>query len=291
MKKICIILVTLCFITGMANCQLNIIDSSRVKLWYIVTETAHHPIGSPHKFETNILKFGDKTMLDNLTFTSVLMTNDSSLTSWNTIGYIREINRKVYYRPVSRDSAFIIYDFSLGLSSKIYISNPFFSADYYETYTVSKIDSIYIGSEKRKRMYFNEDYDEGWIEGIGSIRGLIYSGVYLIGTRFELSCYSENGNVIYKNPKYENCYCTTTDIVAVSEPNNYIYSTNGVVYLKGRSESFFQLFDLLGVRILERKIDSNDINIDVTMLKSGFYLYHIKTHNSSVIGQLIINKM
>lgn len=288
MKKLCIILVAVCFFTGKANCQLNIIDSSRVKLWYIVTETAPHPLGSPHLFETNVLKLGEVTVLDNLTYTTVLMTNDSALTSWSTIGYLREVDRKVYYRPVSRDSASILYDFNLGLSSKINISNPIFSPDYYETYTVSKIDSVYISSDKRKKIYFNEDDMEGWIEGIGSIRGLIYSGVFFINSRLELSCYSENGNVIYKNPKYENCYCSTTDIETVSDPNNDMYSTDGIIYLKGRSKSVFQLFELSGMRIMERKIDSNDINIDVTMLKSGLYLFHIKTNNSNVRGKLII---
>lgn len=286
MKKLISILFAFCIFTGIAYSQLNIIDNSREKLWYIVSGSICSPLETCNP-ETSVIKFGNEVIINGLTYTTVLKSTDSVLTSFKTISYIRESDRKVYYRPLSRDSDYILYDFNLGLSSKIYLTNTLYIRDYTLEYTVYRIDSIIIGSEKRKRMFLSGYHNEIWIEGIGSLDGLVFSGMGMDGSFHDLSCFSENGNVIYKNPEYENCFCTT-DLEAIKEIDGNIYSSNGIVRIKGMTKGIFQLFDLSGLQILNREIENNNVNIDISMLKSGVYLYNIKLQNSNKGGKLII---
>jgi hypothetical protein len=289
MRKIFLILFALCTFTGRAYCQLNIIDNSREKLWYIISGTICGPIDTC-KLETTVIKLANEAVINGLTYTPVLSSSDSAFTLWDTTGYLREVDRKVFYRPVSRDSDYLLYDFSLGLSSKIYLTNTFSRYDHSFEYTVSCIDSVFVGSEKRKRMFLSGFDNEIWIEGLGSFKGLIYSGLAIDGGFKELSCFSENGNIVYKNPKYGNCFCTT-DIEPTKEIDSDIYSANGIVSLRGINDAIFQLYDLSGLQILNRKIESNNVNLDVSMLKNGVYLYNIKHHDSNTGGKLIIKDL
>jgi len=289
MKNLYLILVTLFSLTGNTYCQLNIIDNDREKLWYIISGAFCYPIDTCY-METEVLKLGEKVIKNELTYTSVLKTSDSTLTTWDKIGYLREIDRKVYYRPVSKDSDYLLYDFNLGLSSEIYIINPLYGEESIRL-TVNRIDSVYFGTEKRKRMFFSEDKKEIWIEGIGSLKGLIYSGILIDGGFKEISCFLENGNVIYKNPKYEGCFCIR-DIDKISEIDNDLFlypnPVNGIVCLRGMINVIFQLFDLSGLQIMKCEIKNNNFNIDVSMLQSGVFLYNIKYHNTNMGGKLII---
>lgn len=287
MKKTILILFAFFFYTGITYSQLNIIDNSREKLWHIVSGSICSPLETCNP-ETSVIKFGNEVIINGLTYTAVLKSIDSVFASLDTIGYLKEFDRKVYYRPISRDSDYILYDFNLGLSSKIYLTNTLSGKDHSFEYTVYRIDSVFIGSEKRKRMFITGFHNEIWIEGLGSLDGLIFSGMGMDGRFNDLSCFSENGNVIYKNPKYENCFCST-DIEAIKEIDGYIYSSNGIVNIKGMVNAIFQLFDLSGLQILNREIENNNVNINVSMLKSGVYLYNIKLQNSNKGGKLIIN--
>ena len=45
------------------------------------------------------------------------------------------------------------------------------------------------------------------IENIGSLRGILYPAVYgAMGAYHELLCYSQNGELIYQNPRRSRCY-------------------------------------------------------------------------------------
>jgi hypothetical protein len=267
-------------ITVDCYCQTNILDSSKEKLWYRVRTTGICP-PFDYKYATTVLKIGASVIKNNKSYMSLLSTNDSNFSLWDTIGFLRESNHQVYYLPILKDSDYILYDFNLSMSSIInltidYSPNP-------EPFKVNKIDSVIIGGVTRKRISFGSSLV--WIEGIGSLQGLIYDKVGVSGARYELSCYSEDGNIIYHNPTYSDCFCITE--VKSIEQNNNLYSVNGYIYLKDYEESVFELLNLSGVQIMKDHINNSKSVIDISTQTSGVYLYKIISRRKTIIGKLI----
>lgn len=290
MKNIFVLFIIIVTSTYNSFCQLNIIDSNCDKLWYITSGAfCNNPVDTC-LMKTDIFKLGGTIMENEIVYTSVLKSSDSILISWDTIGYIREVNRKVFYKPYSKIYEFLLYDFGLELSSDIYMYNRLYGIDSLK-FTVTKIDTILIGNEKRKRMFLSGDQNEIWIEGLGSLKGLIFSGMFVSGGFTEVSCFSENGNIVYKNPKYENCFCTrneTAKIDLTNEPILYPNPSKGFVIIRDMINAKFQLYDLSGFRIIDRNINTHNFNIDVSKLKSGIYIYNINYLDTNIVGRLIL---
>lgn len=270
----------LIFISVDCFCQTTILDSTKEKFWYRVRTTGFYP---PFDFQyaTSVLKMGAPVIKNNKSYVSLLSTNDSNFSLWDTIGFLRESNHQVYYLPILKDSDYILYDFNLGMSSTIDLTIDYSPTPV--TFIVNKIDSVIIGGVSRKRISFGLSLV--WIEGIGSLQGLLYNRVGVSGARYELSCYSEDGNIIYHNPTYADCFCITT--IRSIEQNNNLYSVNGSIYLTDYEESVFELLNLSGVRIMKQNINNSKSVIDISTQKSGVYLYKIISHRKTIIGKLI----
>lgn len=283
MKNILVLFIFLAAAVSECFSQLNILDSSRDKRWHIVWTYDIWPPGGVKRYETTVLKLGEQVVLKDSTYTKILATKDSLFSSWDTIGYMRESNRQVFYNPISRDSDFLLYDFNIAMSTIIYLADPLYWSGYQNIFAVYEIDSINIGLQKRKRISLS--VSEKWIEGIGSLHGLIYSGLVLFGSKVELSCYSENGVVLYQNPEYSACFCTT-GIENPDSKRGTLTATNGFIRIRNSRDALFQLFDLTGKRLLSRSIGTDDYIIDLSMLKKGVYLY--RTGNPNTSGKVVL---
>lgn len=283
MKNILVLFIFLAAAVSECFSQLNILDSSRDKRWHIVWTYGVWPPWGVKRYETTVLKLGEQVVLKDSTYTKILATKDSLFSSWDTIGYMRESNRQVFYNPISRDSDFLLYDFSIAESTIIALDNPFYKGRHPFQFVVTKIDSLDIGIERRKSILLNGS--ELWIEGVGSLKGLIYSGLVIDGSKVELSCYSENGVVLYQNPEYSACFCTT----GIDNPDSKrgtLTATNGFIRIRNNRDALFQLFDLTGKRLLSRLIGTDDYIIDLSMLKKGVYLYRIGNLNTG--GKVVL---
>ena len=130
------------------------------------------------------------------------------------VGAIREEDRKIYYigqgfLGSDLSDEVLLYDFTARVGDTIdHTENGPFRSIVLET------DSIQIDGEYRKMytvdhgwLYHNPDYI---VEGIGSIKnGLLghISDIPTCGTHYwEHVCFSENGEVRYRNPAYSDCY-------------------------------------------------------------------------------------
>jgi len=289
-KNIFVLFILLVTSTYNLLSQVNILDKDLDKLWYIVSGGFCDYSLDTCFMKTDVFKLGSTLMENEIEYTSVLRSSNPNLILWDTIGYIREVKRKVFYKPSSKKYEFLLYDFGLELSSDIYLHNRLYGIDSLK-FTVTKIDTILIGNEKRKRIFLSGDQDEVWIESIGSLKGLIFSGIFISGGFRELSCFSENGEIVYKNPKYENCLCTTIEdaiIDLTNEPILYPNPSNGAVIIRDMINATFQLFDLSGLRVMNSKIKTHHFNIDVSKLKGGVYIYKINYLDSNVVGKLIL---
>jgi hypothetical protein len=158
--------------------------------------------------------FEGEAIVDDQTYLKVYEATDSLYTNWGLTGYIREdtLTQKVYFHAGWEVGEGLIYNFDIEVGDSVYIDN------YYMDFTdalliCDSIDSVAISSEYRKRYYllpaYGSYYADIWIEGIGSIYGLLFSGVYGAGYAGGFSyllCQSQNDTLIYSDTVFESCY-------------------------------------------------------------------------------------
>lgn len=290
MKNILLILVLIIFSIGKTYCQ-SIIDHEKNKLWYVLSGgISYNGVENDTCcLESEVFKLGDDVTLNDKTYSQIYKSEESTITDWELIGYLREDSKKVYYVPLSQGVEFLLYDFNIELSEKIYITNPLYGNSYSIEYTVSKLDSVELGSVKRKRITLSGSQQEIWIEGIGSLNGLIYSGLLIDGGFKNLTCYYENENNIYDNPDYDYCFYVPTSII--NKKNNVIIypnPTNGLITLNNLKNATFYLYNLTSELVLKKNINNDIYMLDVSEQNSGFYLYRIQQDNSFIQGKLIL---
>ena len=182
----------------------------------------------------------------------------------------------------------ILMDFTLSVGDTLY------SSICYSGKVIETIDSVLVGMEYRKRFNFGESYCSWMIEGVGHERGLFESMDDPFENWSELICYGENGIPIFGN---ENCDIT------VGQSENKINNDQIVIYpnptfnkilVKSdyKIKTYF-ITDNLGRIILSNKIEllsKNEIEIDLSNMKSGLYVLNLETDNSEFKVQKIIKR-
>ena len=120
--------------------------------------------------------------------------------------YREDNNKMVYFLPKDSINEVLLYDFSKSDGDTIYINEYDYWGYNIIPYIIDQVDSVLIEGNYRKIFYFNpvfSFYSEfPWIEGIGSMAGILYSFYpYTIGGWWELNCLTYNGNFVYQNPE------------------------------------------------------------------------------------------
>ena len=130
---------------------------------------------------------------------------------YKSVGGLREQDKKIYYYSgygyTTYTGSFIsgseklLYDFNKKVGDVVAI-------DQWRGYPITKIDSVKIGNEYRKR------YNDCIIEGIGDVNQGLLSMITDIPTcsmchfEWHFVCFGQNGDCIYKNPDYVDCNST-----------------------------------------------------------------------------------
>lgn len=107
---------------------------------------------------------------------------------FQTLNPIRE-EAGVFYRYSDNVSQeFIFQDFNLSLGDTAF-------SDCQSAQVVEHIDTVYVGSEPRRRFYFEDNSIDYLIEGVGSSRGLFHQpcSELFFEAAYHLQCYSQDG--------------------------------------------------------------------------------------------------
>ena len=135
------------------------------------------------------------------------------------VGGLREQEKKVYYfgesyagyQSMAFDYEVLLYDFTKEDGDTVWLNvwREDWTIDLrIINYIITKIDSVKIGDTYRKR------YNDCIVEGIGDVKdGLLgvttpiptCSGCY---QEWEFICFSQNGETLYLNPNFSECYST-----------------------------------------------------------------------------------
>lgn len=188
----------------------------------------------------------------------------------------------------------LLYDFSITKGDTI--------IDSYcsEIHTVDFVDTIQLlNGEFRKRINFSNWYGESWIEGIGSVEGILYPFYPNCGADFGLflNCFRENGTIKFNNPEFKGCYYQLVglanykkDILIKVYPNPSKTKFN-FEFSNLKNEFSISIFNSLGQQIMERKGLKNNCEVNLTGFPPGLYNYFIQLDDFETInGKIILEK-
>jgi len=262
--------------------------------------------------------FGD-TLINSLNYHKLFYNNgliDSTieLSSSNTVysGAIREeiLSKIIYYIPKDSICEGILYDFDLSLHDTITIWG-------WNNLCCNDIDSMLINNLYRKVYYvwsitsMTGDY---WIEGIGSLRGLLYP-IYnpISNMKRELLCFYLNDTIVYHTdcsycywPIPSNLYtggCYHQELYTSLPILNNNYNTKFIIYpnpvtdksiLKISSNFYLknatvEIYNTQGILVKKVKIiEGNEIYLYKSEFNTGLYFLKIVSDNNVYTCKFIV---
>ena len=252
--------------------------------------------------------FNEDTVINGITYHKLFHTNASEITLENSkpIGGIREdslrrvIVNSSLFELVPEVEEVIVFDFSLNTGDTIWQdpdSNHTVIANISgDKLVVTDIDTLLINNTTRKVFSFDIPWIH-WIEGIGSVKGLLFpsGGLPTNGMDNDLVCMHQNDTLLYYNSDYDGCVPSFVidGVPLLPNLNVKVYPnpvTNGMVYFDNLDFETLELFDIKGNRIREETIKGLSIfKLKIPCLSPGVYTYRLTTKGLvPTQGKLII---
>ena len=296
MKKIEMLLF-LILIVFFASSQ-SIVDTTKRWNNYI-----QFPSSYPVEERTELVLFSQDTMIDSKIYKKVLRTTDELMINWEEYCYIREtIDKKVYIRSDTSSQEYLLYDMDVNINDTLLVTgiqgfNQIW--DFYSTYmVVDSIDSVLIGNNYRQRTNLHPLWGghEEWIEGIGSISGILHNSFGLIGGNyFELLCYYENDTLTYQNNSYSSCYIFYTSIsnneieIYVKISPNPINHNLYYQFSKPPENTVVSILNLNGQVLFSKQISEESGIINLMYYPKGIYIFKVSNERINMTKKIVIN--
>ncbi|MGE0021018.1 MAG: T9SS type A sorting domain-containing protein [Draconibacterium sp.] len=247
------------------------------------------------------IKFEGDTLLNDRTYTKIWQSNDSLGINWDLTGLIREVENRVYYHNLYDDSwnDLLLYDFSVQTGKSMLLSSVG-SPGQFENMKVTSVDSVEINGTKRLRIQLSDGTGSDiWIEKIGSLQGII-NRCYFEPVKIDriLLCVSENGNTIYTNEEYPECFYTQSNFT-----NNKQFTTHGLIKIypnpfndlitidyQGSEAAVLEILSAHGKLVFKMELNnSGSSRVNFPSLPAGLYLVKLKTGNKTLTEKILKN--
>jgi hypothetical protein len=280
-----------------AICQNIIVDTT--KMWSMIDNYMVILGGNP---KCNYIKFSIDTIIDQHNYLKVWTSKDYDKKNWESIGFIREDSSIVYFRDRSNNEG-VLYNFRVKLNDTIEISNPILHLPLIKARIDSFSDTVINGKEYHLIELINigSGNKETWIENIGSLRGIIYSGIDLsdlTGINPFLVCYFEKDNIIYHNNNYDSCFCCISTFIDyfVEKTGFKLYPnpTQDFIYILLPNHVFSQPYDLIIYDLKGNVVYTCLIESTISLYKlstksfnAGKYQVHLKNSKYEFIESFI----
>jgi len=280
MKPIFILLAILILATQSVFSQgLNLLNSGNV--WHEIVRTSQDFDCCTY---TNSYKFSGDTVIQSVAYKKLLESQDSIPSNWRTIGYAREdLEKGIYLGHVSsRWNEYLLYSYNLELNDTVKVVDiiGFKDSSYY---VVSNIENVLInGSSRKKYLLVYPEYSnftETWIEGIGSLGGILRTGFYCLCKTNTLLCCTKGDELIYKNPEYDRCYYSVNPTVEINAFESRQFKviqgfSNQQVTLQfpDKKQRKISVFNSAGVLIDAFNASETEENLNISNYQSGLYL-------------------
>lgn len=259
----------------------EIVDNQ--KIWSILTG---HCLPDYTTYTTSFFKFNEDTIIDGELYQKVFISEDEFQEEWFFYGtFIREENKKVYLREYFGEEG-LIYDFNLQLGDTVVVNNPRAASEV--ALVLTEIDSVETTDGYRERWKLtNEEFmiPEYWIEGIGSMGGVLNSSTEIFGGlcgTYILLCEEEDGNNIYLNPEYEYCYYLLLDDgdkIEIQENSfNIIYRQSNHTFelvFTERENRSIHITDINGRMVSHVQSAENNIQLSLNGNSKGLFIISV----------------
>ncbi len=247
-------------------------------------------------FSTLSYKLNGDTIINTETYKKMYLSTEEIPTNWSLWCFMREdTDKRVWLKKNAEEDEFLMYDFLINEGDSIQVGymEPVYLY-------VDSITEVTINETQRQKFWMSckimPDYRETWIEGIGSNKGIVWSGsAFIIGGWYWLLCMSESGELIYMNPNYNSCYLNSTGI---TEKNNTIIKvypnpTKSIITLEIPKQSencMLEIIDVYGNVLIKTEPNNPKEVIDIQALKSGFYIYMLRAKGLYKTGKIVVRK-
>ncbi len=265
---------------------------------YLVSENALwstvevHCLPNGNLYSSYHNKMEGDSVLGNLTYKKLWRCNSESLDDWFFYGLIREDDQhKVFYKPIGYNEG-LIYHFGVEEGDTVFALNTGLNSMDTLHFKVTTIDSVELLDGFKMRIIlheFNNDKEEVWIEGMGSLYGLLNSCNNAYGAvcgGYESLCFEKNNVLIYQNASYNTChYSALVDVMENAGSPFKIYPNpakdliniqlDDLALLK--NDLKVELYSMNGKKISEKKLVKNKNALYLPLVNQGFYILRIKS--------------
>ncbi|TVQ42835.1 MAG: T9SS C-terminal target domain-containing protein [Saprospirales bacterium] len=199
--------------------------------------------------------------------------------NWSNIGLFREINGVVY--GIENDEEHVFMDFNLEVGDQITI--PMLSFDNSFDYNVLEVDSIeLLDGSLRKRLLLEcseiEEISVYFVEGLGSLSSYLGFVACFFDLESKLLCFYQNGEIIYLDENYDECWITTS-VTDIHSQGINIYPNPTTDFLTIEfddapvQEIAFKAYDYTGklIRNFHHSGFQSHYRIEVSDFSPGFY--------------------
>lgn len=266
------------------------------RLWSMV-EVHCQPNGN--LYSSHYLKLAGDTIIEGESYNKLDYSQDETQTIWYEYGgFIRETPEgKVYYRRSGLGEG-LIYDFGAELGDTVVVLNHELIPEPLNMVVIQE-DSLLLEDGWHRMLVLEDDAypgEETWIEGVGSISGIVKSCQKAFGSScgdFELLCSSDAGFTIYVSPNYSSCWYVYTRIDDFKEINPlklYPNPVQEVLHIEGDfliqgGTYLVRLLDFTGKLVLEQETNSSEL--DLSTLGSGMYFLQLQTNAANYSGKIV----
>lgn len=294
MKKISILLFTAILFSCGAFAQDYYPLVENNKKWNVLLVEQIGPYPWDTTYSTLSYKFQGDTLIDGKTYKKVYKFDHQSSQDWVLRCFIREDeNKRVYTYSYLIEGEILMYDFSANPGDSLLVGGSGYEDFYLH---VDSITQIEIDNSMRNKYWLSchtqQDYNETWIEGIGSDRGILQTNIALmVGGRYWFLCYWQDEELVYSNPDFEGCWMTNVGLEEARERQIRIYPNPAKDYLRVENTGNnrireISISDITGREIMFIKECNRPINI--SSLASGVYIVKVIYSGSEITRKLVV---
>jgi len=265
-----------------------------------IDETKQWTIFSIANMDTNLKSthsciFSGDSIINGSTYNKLYISNDSNQINWTFSGLWFERNDSVFRYCLHcgsyNDTTDLLYDFNIAQGDTFNLYD-------FQNMVVDSVRLIEWGGSIRKHWFFNKIGPEPyncltWIESIGQFGNFNCPSPCLNSMFDQLLCFHENGNLIYQNPNYTDCY-VYTNVPTITNSNELIDlfpnpATTKLKFIIPEIETniAYTLYNLQGVVQLTGNNNKTETELNVSSLQRGWYFLKINTNKETIIKKII----
>ncbi len=252
---------------------------------------------------TEHLRTDGDTLIDNKTYKRILKSANKEQSNWDFYLFVRETdNGYLYFRPDTAQNDYLFYRPDAAIGDTLFLSSlqSMNGNKYIRTYPfrIESRDSIQSGGLYRKRTtlrytMMSEGIVTYFIEGIGSVSGLVYWNTGMTGgDSYFLICCSEDDVLVFHDSKYQNCFYEwgwngknelSNSLVQV---NTTTRRTLNIVLPTGSGGSIF-IYGVNGKQYSSTVLTENCTTI--ILPSNGLYLYRFESSDGRIqTGKVVV---